>query len=200
MAGFQTSEEDHHLYPDHSFIHSIEVNDHTTSRIHTTLHDARAHGQHTPKAPSFRLQPIQPQPNLHEIQQPKLLVVPRRRHLPIIVFVLNKRVIGQQKGRLAPRGILPRNNACLIACAYYPFSANKTVESPINREWGVLAGSPVMKIENLASIPLHQVSVERNPLVLRPGIMDLNSGKSLSSSQRGFREGKGGLAQLRLPS
>jgi hypothetical protein len=45
----------------------------------------RAHGQHTPKAPSFRLQPIQPQPNLHEIQQPKLLVVPRRRHPPIIV-------------------------------------------------------------------------------------------------------------------
>lgn len=56
------------------------------------------HGQHTPKAPTFRLQPIQPQPNLHEIQQPKLLVVPRGRHTPIIVLaVLNKRVIGPGK-------------------------------------------------------------------------------------------------------
>ncbi|KAK7371568.1 hypothetical protein VNO78_36382 [Psophocarpus tetragonolobus] len=35
---------------------------------------------HLPKAPTFRLQPIQAQPNLHEIQQPKLLVVPRGRH------------------------------------------------------------------------------------------------------------------------
>ena len=43
--GLETSEEDHHLYPDHSFIHSlnlglgitisIEVNHHTTSIIHT---------------------------------------------------------------------------------------------------------------------------------------------------------------------
>ena len=40
---------------------------------------------HLPKAPTFRLQPIQAQPNLHEIQQPKLLVVPRGRHPPIIV-------------------------------------------------------------------------------------------------------------------
>lgn len=63
----------------------MEVNHHTTSIIHTTLHDARVHGQHTPKAPTFRLQPIQPQPNLHEIQQPKRLVVPRGRHPPIIV-------------------------------------------------------------------------------------------------------------------
>lgn len=38
-----------------------------------TLHEARVHGQHSPKAPTFRLQP---QPNLHEIQQPKLLVAP----------------------------------------------------------------------------------------------------------------------------
>lgn len=37
---------------------------------------------HPPKAPTFRLQPIQAQPNLHEIQQPKLL---RGRHPPIIV-------------------------------------------------------------------------------------------------------------------
>lgn len=91
MAGLKTSEEDHHLYPGTiiaSFIRwtlgitiSIEVNDHTTSIIHTTLHEARVHGQHTPKAPTFRLQP---QPNLHEIQQPKLLVVPRGRHPPII--------------------------------------------------------------------------------------------------------------------
>lgn len=43
---------------------SIEVNHHTTSIIHTTLDDARVHGQHTPKAPTFRLQPIQPQPAL----------------------------------------------------------------------------------------------------------------------------------------
>lgn len=95
MAGLETSEEDHHFYPGTiiaSFIRStlgitisIEVNHHTTSIIHTTLHDARVHGQHTPKAPTFRLQPIQPQPNLHEIQQPKLLVVPRGRHPPIIV-------------------------------------------------------------------------------------------------------------------
>lgn len=35
--------------------------------------------------PTFCLQPIQPQPNLHEIKQPKLLVVPRGRHPPIIV-------------------------------------------------------------------------------------------------------------------
>lgn len=87
MTGLETSEEDHHLYPGTiiaSFIRwtlgitiSIEVNHHTTSIIHTTLHDARVHGQHTPKAPTFRLQPIQPQPNLHEIQQPKLQVVPR---------------------------------------------------------------------------------------------------------------------------
>ena len=75
---------------DHSFIHSLNLRDLalrsiTTSIIHTTLHDARVHGQHTPKAPRFRLQPIQPQPNLHEIQQPKLLVVPRGRHPPIIV-------------------------------------------------------------------------------------------------------------------
>ena len=40
---------------------------------------------HLPKAPTFRLQPIQAQPNLHEIQQPKLQVVPRGRHPPIIV-------------------------------------------------------------------------------------------------------------------
>ena len=34
----------------------------------------------------FIVLPIQPQPpNLHEIQQPKLLVVPRGRHPPIIV-------------------------------------------------------------------------------------------------------------------
>ncbi|KAK7298424.1 hypothetical protein VNO77_46884 [Canavalia gladiata] len=32
---------------------------------------------HLPKAPTFRLQPIQAQPNLHEIQQPKLLDYPR---------------------------------------------------------------------------------------------------------------------------
>jgi hypothetical protein len=77
---------------DHCFIHSlmgismsIEVNHHTTYRIHTTLDDARVHGQHTPKAPTFRLQPIQPHPNLHEISQPKLLVVLRERHPPIIV-------------------------------------------------------------------------------------------------------------------
>ena len=95
LAGLETSEEDHHLYPGTiiaSFIRwtlgitiNIEVNHHTTSIIHTTLHDARVHGQHTPKAPTFRLQPIQPQPNLHEIQQPKLLVVPRGRHPPRIV-------------------------------------------------------------------------------------------------------------------
>lgn len=40
---------------------------------------------HLPKAPTFRLLPIQAQPNLHEIQQPKLQVVPRGRHPPIIV-------------------------------------------------------------------------------------------------------------------
>jgi hypothetical protein len=87
MAGLETSEEDHHLYPgtiNASFIHSlnlgdnhylcIEINHHTTSIIHTTLHDARVHGQHTPTAPTFRLQPIQPQPHLHDIKQPKLLV------------------------------------------------------------------------------------------------------------------------------
>lgn len=81
MAGLKTSEEDHHLWiiaselrPPLGITISIEVNDHTTSIIHTTLHEARVHGQHTPKAPTFRLQP---QPNLHEIQQPKLLVVPR---------------------------------------------------------------------------------------------------------------------------
>lgn len=97
MAGLETSEEDHHLYPGTiiaSFIRwtlgiitSIEVNHHTTSIIHTTLDDARVHGQHTPKAPTFRLQPIQPQPNLHEIQLylAPLLVVPRGRHPLIIV-------------------------------------------------------------------------------------------------------------------
>jgi len=97
MAGLETSEEDHHLYPGTiiaSFIRwtlgitrRIEVNYHTTSIIHTTLHDARVHGQRTPKAPTFCLQPIQPQPNLHEIQlyDAPLLVVPRGRHPPIIV-------------------------------------------------------------------------------------------------------------------
>ena len=50
---------------------SIEVNHHTTSIIHTTLRDARVHGQHTPKAPTFRLLSIQPKPNLHEIMKPK---------------------------------------------------------------------------------------------------------------------------------
>lgn len=97
MAGLETSEEDHHLYPGTiiaSFIRwtkgitiSIEVNYHTTSIIHTTLHDARVHGQRTPKAPTFCLQPIQPQPKKHEIQlyDAPLLVVPRGRHPPIIV-------------------------------------------------------------------------------------------------------------------
>ncbi|CAJ1969383.1 unnamed protein product [Sphenostylis stenocarpa] len=51
---------------------------------------------HLPKAPTFRLQPIHAQPNLHEIQQPKLLVVPRGRHPQTKkkeLAVLNKRVI-----------------------------------------------------------------------------------------------------------
>lgn len=112
MAGLETSEEDHHLYPGTiiaSFIRrtlgitiSMEVNHHTTSIIHTTLHDARVHGQHTPKAPTFRLQPIQPQPNLHEIQQPKRLVVPRGRHPPIIVSSTEQAShrSGERKGRL----------------------------------------------------------------------------------------------------
>ena len=83
MAGLETEEEDHHLYPgtiNASFIRrtkgitiSMDINPHTTSIIPTTLHDARVHGQHTPTAPTFRLQPIQPQPNLHDIKQPKLL-------------------------------------------------------------------------------------------------------------------------------
>ena len=55
------------------------------TKLFSGIPAVRVHGQHTPKAPTFRLQPIQPQPNLHEIQQPKLLVVPRGRHPPIIV-------------------------------------------------------------------------------------------------------------------
>ena len=114
MAGLETSEEDHHLYPGTiiaSFIRwtlgitiSIEVNYHTTSIIHTTLHDARVHGQHRPKAPTFCLQPIQPpQPNLHEIQQPKLLVVPRGRHHPIIIVRSTEQASHRSGERKGPR-------------------------------------------------------------------------------------------------
>ena len=110
MAGLETSEEDHHLYPGTiiaslirwtlGIIISIEVNHHTTSIIHTTFDDARVHGQHTPKAPTFRLQPIQPQPNLHEIQQPKLRVVPRGRNPPIVVSSIEQAShrSGERKG------------------------------------------------------------------------------------------------------
>ncbi|KAF3952619.1 hypothetical protein CMV_021846 [Castanea mollissima] len=45
-------------------------------------HKKRICNEFTPKAPTFCLQPIQPQPNLHKIQQPKLVEVPRERPPP----------------------------------------------------------------------------------------------------------------------
>lgn len=63
---------------------------------------------HLPKAPTFRLQPIQAQPNLHEIQQPKLLVVPRGRHPPIIVSSTEQAShrSGERKGRTERRSLV----------------------------------------------------------------------------------------------